>query len=325
MSGKNKLFKADTVLFNEGDPSDGMYIIRSGKLKVYHVKDGKESTLAFLDGGSVIGEMAFFENKPRSASVKAVEESEVTVVDEEDFQKLLKQVPGWFVKMMTSLSGRLRATNERLKAVEEGQSRIQSYPLHDVARITTLISLIGHKDAVKEDNQYQIVRKQFRKIIEEIFNDDYDKINKIVAVYEKFNFIRYDEDSYRNEVVVFENRALFYNYVKYLQEFVLDKNNLDTRLSNEALDLMDLILEISKESTYESMTLSLSGLKKEAQQRDIKTDNWDKAILQLVDKNMVKRVNQSSADVGIRCGKKDVSTLLTYHKMIKAFYDAGLS
>jgi len=226
---------------------------------------------------------------------------------------------------MTSLSGRLRATNERLKAVEEGQSRIQSYPLHDVARITTLISLIGHKDAVKEDNQYQIVRKQFRKIIEEIFNDDYDKINKIVAVYEKFNFIRYDEDSYRNEVVVFENRALFYNYVKYLQEFVLDKNNLDTRLSNEALDLMDLILEISKESTYESMTLSLSGLKKEAQQRDIKTDNWDKAILQLVDKNMVKRVNQSSADVGIRCGKKDVSTLLTYHKMIKAFYDAGLS
>ena len=97
MAGKNKRFPAGKVLFRQGDKASSMYLIRKGKLTVYLEQDKKDLVLAHLEPGSIVGEMAFFDDKPRSASVKTAEVTDVTEIGKGDFDKLLTQVPKWMV------------------------------------------------------------------------------------------------------------------------------------------------------------------------------------------------------------------------------------
>lgn len=326
MAGKNQIFKENEVLFEEGDASNGMYILRSGKLKVFQRKEGKEITFAFLDPGAILGEMAFFENKPRSAAAKAVEQSECTVIDNNDFQKLLKQVPGWFVIMMRSLSSRLRITNEKLTLLAADNTiHSQKYPLHDVTRITTTLGLLFHRDAVKVGTTFQMNLAKFKIVMNDIYNDDYDRVHKILQIYQDFGFLSYGHDDYRNDVVIFANRPLFVNFVAFLQTYSQEKKNPDICLSEDTFALLELICTVSSEATYESMTLTLSFLEGEARERGIHPGKWAESVAQLVDNQIVKKVMDTASDIGLRCGQKDAEAALKYHKIIKAFVDADLA
>ena len=76
MAGKNKILKKGQVLFKEGAESDGMYVIRKGQILIYLEKGEVEVKLATITAGAMLGEMALFDKKPRSASAKAIEECE---------------------------------------------------------------------------------------------------------------------------------------------------------------------------------------------------------------------------------------------------------
>ena len=84
MAGNVKSIKAGAVLFRAGDPADGMYLVRKGELMVYLEQNGTEVKLANVGAGNMIGEMAFFDKKPRSASVKANEDTEITIITNAD-------------------------------------------------------------------------------------------------------------------------------------------------------------------------------------------------------------------------------------------------
>lgn len=68
-------FKTGAVIFEEGYPADGVYLICSGQVKVIRNRAGTEITLATLGEGSIFGEMAFINARPRSATVIATEDT----------------------------------------------------------------------------------------------------------------------------------------------------------------------------------------------------------------------------------------------------------
>ena len=76
------------------------------------------SYLQNLTSGAMIGEMALFDNKPRSASAAAITDVEFTHISKADFNRIMKQIPKWFVNLMSTLSSRLRVTNDRLNEAE---------------------------------------------------------------------------------------------------------------------------------------------------------------------------------------------------------------
>jgi hypothetical protein len=78
--------KAGQVLFSEGDKANNVYLILSGKAKVYKEDtDGNEIELATLDKGCFFGEMALFDNGIRSAAVKSLEECAFCVIEGDKF------------------------------------------------------------------------------------------------------------------------------------------------------------------------------------------------------------------------------------------------
>jgi len=91
----------------EGDYSSDVYIIEHGRVEVY--RDGPPRLcLAILGSGEIFGEMAWITEMPRSASVRAIENVEVTVLDHAGLPVLLRTKPDVLLPVLRVLSERLR-------------------------------------------------------------------------------------------------------------------------------------------------------------------------------------------------------------------------
>ena len=86
-------YPKNAIIITEGDPSDSLYIILSGRVKVFLSDDGgKEIVLDVHGSGSYVGEMAFDE-QPRSASVVTLEPCTLSMVTQARFREFLKKEP----------------------------------------------------------------------------------------------------------------------------------------------------------------------------------------------------------------------------------------
>ena len=107
--------KPEDFLMREGEASDSMYYVKSGTLAIYKRKGGAEKQIGTIYAGELVGEMSFLDSQPRSASVKAIQESEVVEIPRVKFNKFLEGQPSWFRALLETLLDRLRRANTRIK------------------------------------------------------------------------------------------------------------------------------------------------------------------------------------------------------------------
>lgn len=113
--GKTIAWPANQIVFQEGDSPDNLYVILTGKVKVHRKgADGEEVVLGTLARGDCFGEMALFDQAPRSASVVALDPCEFFVLGRAAFLELLSESPGMISEALAAISGKVRATNEKL-------------------------------------------------------------------------------------------------------------------------------------------------------------------------------------------------------------------
>lgn len=105
-----------TVLFEKDQPGDAMYLIQSGRVRIF-LRDpkGNEITFRHYGPGEIVGEFALIDDKPRSASADAAEPVEAMILNRENFLQLLKERPMLGVEMMRSLAERVRYTTSYLE------------------------------------------------------------------------------------------------------------------------------------------------------------------------------------------------------------------
>jgi len=92
-SGEIKQHGPGDVLLNEGDAADRVLLLLTGGLEVFVERDGKDLVLTETKPGTVVGELAVLCGIPRSASVRAQENSAVLVWSDEAFRTLLLRDP----------------------------------------------------------------------------------------------------------------------------------------------------------------------------------------------------------------------------------------
>jgi CRP-like cAMP-binding protein len=111
-SAKPATLAADEVLFLAGDPGDGCYRVETGLLKVSMIApSGAERILAIVGPGAIVGELSTIDGLPRSASVAAVRDSELSFVSRVTFQTFADQNPEIYKHLVTLLASRLRDTD----------------------------------------------------------------------------------------------------------------------------------------------------------------------------------------------------------------------
>jgi CRP/FNR family cyclic AMP-dependent transcriptional regulator len=106
-------YARDDVIFYQGDRGDAFYVVLSGRVKVtVSSPEGQEAILAMLGEGESFGELALLDEHPHSATVQAVEPTEVLALRRDAFQRLIQQVPEIAIALLQVMARRLRAVDE---------------------------------------------------------------------------------------------------------------------------------------------------------------------------------------------------------------------
>jgi CRP/FNR family transcriptional regulator len=120
-------FEPGQAVFREGDASDTCYVVRDGHARaIRRHGDGRTITLATFGPGDIFGELAMFEDELRSATVEAIETTNVVGVLGGDMRRLMSEHPGIAMRLVIALGRRLREMNERLsrQSFQTVQSRV---------------------------------------------------------------------------------------------------------------------------------------------------------------------------------------------------------
>jgi carbon-monoxide dehydrogenase iron sulfur subunit len=109
-----KLYPEKTTIFEENDPSDALYIIVKGEVRISkRTQSEKDLTLTFLGQGNHFGELGLIDPQPRSATATTAEPSKLLVLTSSDFQSL-RHNPVIAFNMLKIVSRRLREIDREL-------------------------------------------------------------------------------------------------------------------------------------------------------------------------------------------------------------------
>ncbi|MCX6168204.1 MAG: Crp/Fnr family transcriptional regulator [Ignavibacteriales bacterium] len=117
-TGSRKNFKKNEVILMEEESGTALFVIVTGKVKVARSSnDGREVILTILTESDFFGEMAILDGLTRSATVVATEDTELFMLQRNDFMNLLHEHPEISIVLLQELTRRLRAADMKIKAL----------------------------------------------------------------------------------------------------------------------------------------------------------------------------------------------------------------
>jgi uncharacterized membrane protein len=112
-----KTFKSGDIVFSQGDQGSSMYIVQSGSVQIYLPSAGKDAppvVLKDLRTGEYFGELAIFDDKPRSASVRALTDTVLLELTRDELGEHLGRSTTAAMTILSEMAERLRETNAML-------------------------------------------------------------------------------------------------------------------------------------------------------------------------------------------------------------------
>lgn len=112
-----KLKRGD-LLFSEGDNSTAMFLLKSGSIRVFKKKGTSFIELDTIRSGQIIGELAFLDGLPRSASCEAIQDCELIEISGATFTETMTRIPEWLKALLKTIVTRLRASSNKIRQLE---------------------------------------------------------------------------------------------------------------------------------------------------------------------------------------------------------------
>ena len=120
---KSLFFKHGEEIFHEGQASECAYIIESGTVEVSCISSsGQKKVLGVLKTHEIFGEMGMIDGLPRSCTVTAQKDCEITELSRESFESLATKRPEALMPILRVLTHRLRTTLKIVEDLEKGQA-----------------------------------------------------------------------------------------------------------------------------------------------------------------------------------------------------------
>jgi CRP-like cAMP-binding protein len=137
-------FQAGDLLFEEGDPCVGIYVIAEGKVKIFkNSSTGRQIQLAMEAAPSSVAEIPLFDGGPLPASVSALTAVNVLLIRKEDFRRVCFNQPEVALKVLAKVGQRLRKLVSLLEQVTFGNVRQRLaqtlLEFHEAARTSTFL------------------------------------------------------------------------------------------------------------------------------------------------------------------------------------------
>ena len=183
-------------LFHKGDPASQVYVVSTGRLKVYTTSsEGDEILFTILDEGEVIGELPLLTGGRRTASVAALEPSELLVLDRRDFLRYLREQPVVAIELMVVLAERLVRISEFAE-----DALFLSLP----ARLAKKLLLLCERYGDEAPEGIRIGLKLSQGELADLVGTTRESVNKQVRAWTEEGTVR----MHRGEIVVLRPEAL---------------------------------------------------------------------------------------------------------------------
>lgn len=118
-SSKRLRLAPGTRFIEEGAPGEALYVVLDGEVEVVKDDNGREIVLASRGPGEVLGEMSLLEQRPRTATVRAVRETEVLEIGAQTFTHLIETTPSIATTVLRTVAARLRSTESSMMQREK--------------------------------------------------------------------------------------------------------------------------------------------------------------------------------------------------------------
>jgi CRP-like cAMP-binding protein len=143
-------YKKNSVILSEEDSGSALFVIVEGKVKISRSSgDEKEVILAILNESDFFGEMSLLDGMTRSATVTAIDDSKLFMIQRNEFLDLLKKYPEVSIALVTEMTKRLRAASMKIKALslKDAEGKVATVLLQladDVGKIRQGVVEIDH-------------------------------------------------------------------------------------------------------------------------------------------------------------------------------------
>ncbi|NVM01806.1 MAG: Crp/Fnr family transcriptional regulator [Candidatus Helarchaeota archaeon] len=216
-------YKGDSVIFFEGDMGNEMYIIKSGEVEIIREMGDGEIVLAKLGENEFFGEMALFGDPKRSATVRAVADSELLVVNKNMLETQFKKVPDWLVTMIKTIAQRILTTTRGLKI---------NFPVNIEYSILKSLILLLSEYGTHEKKGISVNLALVRQEICNIVGISTDEVDDWLKKFDFANLIEVIGSQNRIVIVDEERLQKFLSYLLLISpkresaEEIIDKNTM---------------------------------------------------------------------------------------------------
>lgn len=246
MAGSRKI-ERDHYLFREGDAPDAMYVVKSGKFAVVKTKQNSEIVLAEIGPGSMVGEMAFFDNKPRSASVKALKDSEVVALPYKALHAQFASFPEWCKAIMRTVNDHLRNANVRIKALEKSSSEDDElFPPYTITKLISILSFVALKYGKESPEGLQLNGNILRNYTIQIFQEATHKMQKLTVALDEMKLVKFEDLGEGKTRVTILKPDLLFAFVDWYNDWLFKQEKDRTLIKEEELKVIDGLLSYAR-------------------------------------------------------------------------------
>lgn len=220
MSGPKTLKKGD-ILFRENDPSEAMFVIKSGRIAIVKAKGSSEITLAELGPGDMLGEMAFFDNKPRSAGAKAIADSVVIELPFKALNAQFKSFPEWLKAIVRTVNTHLRNANMKIKQLERSAEEDNTvFPPHTITRLMAIIAMVATRYGEKDSEGTLVPAGKLRNYTIQVFQQATNKMEKMNQILSALGHMKVEDLGEGKVKIVVKDVDLLWKFVDFYNEYL---------------------------------------------------------------------------------------------------------
>ena len=298
-----------------------MYVIKSGKIAIMKTKGNSEFILAELGAGDMLGEMAFFDNKPRSAGAKALVDSTVIELPFQALNAQFKTFPEWLKAIVRTVSGHLRSANIKIKNLEKTSEDESTYfPPHTVIRLVGVLGLVTSRYGEKVPEGYIVSQWTIRRYTIQVFQLPTAKMERMMAMLESMGHLKVEELGEGKQKITVFNNDLLLRFCDFYTEWLFKAEDKRITIDEKELKPLQVLIHYGKKETPDAkglIKLNLTKLQAEAM-KDLSIPFSTDDVNTLTEKKLVPEKMSGNDGLYLTFTLKDLEPLLPMWTLIHA-------
>ena len=260
MSGVKNL-KRGEILFREGDEPAAMYVIKVGKIAIIKSKGSSEIVLAELGAGDMLGEMAFFDSRPRSASAKAVIDSVIIELPFSALNAQFKTFPEWLKAIVRTVNNHLRNANIKIKNLEKtAEDESEFFNPYMVTRLMAVLGLVGTRFGEKTKDGIEVSPGILRRYTIQVFQLPTNKLQRLMELLENFGYMKVEDlGEGRQKITIFKLDQIV-AFVDFYNDWLFKAEDKRVTVEEKELPTLKTLVHYGKKESPNAKGMTVINL-----------------------------------------------------------------